>query len=237
MATVVSTSPVQQIAKREVIPPLVNGDRLTRDEFERRYNAMPDVKKAELIEGVVYMPSPVRYESHSKPHIILAGWITYYACKTPGLSEFGDNGNVRLDNDNEPQPDLFLLLPKHLGGKSKIDDDDYISGPPALVCEVAVSSVSIDLNHKKTAYRRNGVQEYIVWRTEDSAIDWFGLQGGDFVQLPIDADGTIRSRVFPGLWLNPASLIAGDLHAVFALLDKGIATAEHADFIKRLANS
>jgi Uma2 family endonuclease len=196
---------------------------------------MPKVTKAELIEGVVYMPSPVRYDSHGKPHSILNAWLVYYASKTPGLGGFADNTTVRLDNDNEPQPDLLLLLPARLGGRAKVDEDDYISGPPTLVCEVAASTVSIDLNHKKSAYRRNGVQEYIVWRTEDSAIDWFSLQGGDFISLPPESDGTLRSHVFPGLWLNPASLIAADLPVVFALLDLAASTPEHATFTQRLS--
>jgi Uma2 family endonuclease len=206
-----------------------------REEFERRYRAMPDVKKAQLIEGVVYMPSPVRFESHSKPHLLLANWIGYYTAKTPGLTGFGDNGTIRLDNDNEPQPDLFLLLPPAAGGKAKVDDDDYISGPPALICEIAGSSVNIDLHLKKTAYRRNGVQEYLVWRTEDSAVDWFSLVAGDFVPLAAEPDGTLRSRIFPGLWLSTASLLNADLPAVFALLERGTATPEHADFVKRLS--
>jgi Uma2 family endonuclease len=196
---------------------------------------MPNVNKAELVEGVVYMPSPVRYESHGKPHGILCTWLGYYMAKTPGVGGLGDNATVRLDNDNEPQPDLFLMLPARVGGLAKIDADDYISGPPALVCELAASSVSIDLHMKKTAYRRNGVQEYFVWRTEDSAIDWFSLVSGDYVPLAIEPDGTLRSRIFPGLWLNPANLFAGDLPAIFALLDRGVATAEHADFVRRLA--
>ncbi len=195
---------------------------------------MPEVKKAQLIEGIVYMPSPVRYESHSKPHSILNAWLVYYVSKTPGLLGFGDNGTVRLDEDNEPQPDLFLLLPKHVGGLAKVDEDDYITGPPALVCEVAASSVSIDLHLKKTAYRRNGVQEYLVWRTEDAAVDWFTLQGGEFVPMTPVSDGTLRSRIFPGLWLLPAQLIAADLPGIFKLLDIAAATPEHADFVKRL---
>lgn len=196
---------------------------------------MPNVKKAELIEGMVYMPSPVRYESHSKPHVVIATWIGYYAAKTPGLRGFGDNGTVRLDIDNEPQPDVFLMLPAQLGGRAKVDQDDYISGPPALVCEVAASSVSIDTHLKKNVYRRNGVQEYLIWRTEDATIDWFALVDGDFVPLPMQPDGTIHSNIFPGLWLSPANLISADLAAVLALLDCGTATPEHADFVKRLA--
>lgn len=197
---------------------------------------MPEVKKAELIEGVVYMPSPVRHVAHSKPHSILNAWLVHFAAKTPGLPEFGDNGTVRLDNDNEPQPDLYLLLPTHLGGLAKVDADDYISGPPSLVCEVAASSVSIDLHYKKTAYRRNGVQEYIVWRTEDAAIDWFYLHDGDFLSLPLQSDGTLRSRIFAGLWLSPASMISMDLPAILALLDRAASTPEHGEFVKRLAS-
>lgn len=181
------------------------------------------------------MPSPVRHRAHGKPHSILGAWLVYYAGKTPGLDDFGDNGTVRLDNDNEPQPDLYLLLPIKAGGRAKVDDDDYISGPPSLVCELAASSVSIDLHLKKTAYRRNGVQEYLVWRTEDQIIDWFVLTEGDFVPMKPEADGTLRSRIFPGLWLNPAHMLAGDLPAMFALLDQATATSEHAEFVKRLA--
>ena len=173
--------------------------------------AMADVNEADFIEGVVYMPGPVRYETHGKPHTMLATWMGYYVGKTSRSLGYGDNGTVRLDNDNEPQPDLFLLLPSGLGGKAKIDEDDYVSGPPALVCEVAASSVSIDLHLKKTAYRRNGVQEYLVWRTEEAAVDWFTLANGVYVPLSPAADGTLRSGIFPGLWLNPAHLLNGDL--------------------------
>jgi hypothetical protein len=234
MATVRSSSPIPYAPVPSRPPALVNGDRLKRDEFERRYLAMPEVNKAQLIEGIVYMPSPVRHIQHSKPHSILNAWLVNYVARTPGLAEFGDNGTVRLDDDNEPQPDLYLLLPQQLGGRAKVDDDGYITGAPALVCEVAASSVSIDLHLKKTAYRRNGVQEYLVWRTEDSAVDWFTLVAGDFVPIAPEADGSLRSRIFPGLWLSPAQLIAADLQGIFKLHDAATARPEHADFVKRL---
>ena len=226
------TAPAAAAAR---VPPLENGDRLTRSEFERRYSAMPGVKKAELIEGVVYMPSPVRLKRHAKPHAVLIGWLTYYVSKTPGLDTFGDNGTVRLDEDNEPQPDLFLALPKSLGGKASVSDDDYVEGAPELTCEVAGSSVNIDLHHKLNAYRRNGVREYVVWRTEDAAVDWFVLRDGRYDASTPAADGTLRSTLFPGLWLDVPALIRADLPALFAAIDRGVATPEHADFVGRLA--
>lgn len=217
------------------VPPLENGDRLTRQEFERRYRAMPDVKKAELIEGMVYMPSPVRLKKHGKPHTVVSAWLGYYLSKTPGLDLFGDNSTVRLDEDNEPQPDLLLLLPPHAGGAAKVDDDDYVSGPPDWVCEVSASTVSIDLHAKMNAYRRNGVREYVIWRTSDGAVDWFVLRGGRYEPIgPANDDGTLRSERFPGLWLDPAALIAADLPRVLAAVDRGVATAEHAQFVSRL---
>ena len=142
------------------IPPLDNGDFLTRYEFERRYHAMPHVKKAELIERVVYMPSPLRFRSHAKPHLLFNTWLGVYCAGTSGV-EAGDHPTVRLDLDNEPQPDAVLRLDK--GGSSSISNDDYIEGAPELIAEIAASTAAYDLHQKKNAYRRNGVLEYIVW--------------------------------------------------------------------------
>jgi hypothetical protein len=216
------------------VPPLENGDRLTRAEFERRYKAMPNVKKAELIEGIVYMPSPVRLKRHGKPHVILISWLGYYLSRTPSLDDYGDNATARLDEDNEPQPDLALLLPKHLGGDAHVDEDDYITGAPTWVGEIAASSVSIDLHDKLNAYRRNGVREYLVWRTEDQAVDWFVLREGRYDPLPADEWGILKSEQFPGLWLDVGALLKGDLAGLFRVVDEGVGTAEHGEFLKKL---
>jgi Uma2 family endonuclease len=227
----VQPHPVKQ--PKPAVPPLENGDHLTRAEFERRYQTMPKVNKAELIEGVVYMPSPVRLHRHGKPHMILSSWLVNYISKTPGLDAFGDNATVRLDEINEPQPDPLLALPASAGGKSRITEDDYLEGAPELVCEVAASSTSIDLHFKLNAYRRNGVREYLVWRTQDEAVDWFALRDGQFLSIAA-SDGVIKSGVFPGLWLDTAALLRNDLPAIFAAIDRGTATPEHASFLTLL---
>lgn len=231
--SVLPANPPAPIPQRQSIPPLENGDRLTRAEFERRYSAMPEVTKAELIEGIVYMPSPVRLQRHGRPHVVLSNWLGHYIARTPGLDDFADNATVRLDMDNEPQPDLLLNLPAHAGGTARVDEDDYLSGAPTLVCEVAASSVSLDLHRKLDVYRRNMVREYVVWRTEDRAVDWFIWQDEQYVRLSSDS-GVIRSVNFPGLWLNTPALLDLDLPRLFATLDQGTATSEHAAFIERL---
>lgn len=215
------------------IPRLQNGDRLTRVEFERRYNAMPDLKKAELIEGIVYMPSPVRFTHHAEPHATILGWLNYYRSKAPPI-RIGDNATSRLDEDNEPQPDAVLLLPGHMGGTSRIDEVGYISGAPDLVCEVAASSVSIDMHAKLNAYRRNGVREYLVLRTEDEEVDWFDLVDGQYQSKRLDEKGWLRSKLFPGLWLDPVALLAGDLPKLFAAVDEGAKTDDHRAFVQKL---
>ncbi len=214
------------------VPPLENGDRLTRAEFERRYAAMPHVKKAELIEGVVYMPSPVSNE-HAEPHFDLIAWLGFYRAATPGISG-GDNGTLRLDLDNEPQPDAFLRILVSHGGQARVDEDGYVSGAPELAAEVARSSVSIDLHTKLHVYRRNGVREYVVWRVLDRQIDWLVLVEGRYEPLAPDADGLFKSTVFPGLRLDPAALLNHDLTRVLAVLQQGLATPEHAAFVERL---
>ncbi len=218
------------------LPPLEPGDRLTRPEFERRYEAMPQVKKAELIEGVVHMPSPVRYRSHGVPHRRMVAWASAYCDATPGV-DGSDNSTVRMDMDNELQPDVFLRIEPEAGGRSRVSEDDYIEGPPELIVEIAASSVSYDMHDKLEAYRRNGVQEYLVWQVGDGRIDWFELFEGRYRPLPPDEGGLIRSRVFPGLALAVAALLAGDIAAVRAELQAGLATDEHTAFVRRLAEA
>jgi len=220
----------------DVVPALENGDRLTRAEFERRYEAMPHLKKAELIEGVVYVPSPVRHRQHGLPHAHLIGWLFQYTANTPGV-EVGDNSSVRLDLDNEPQPDALLFIDPTRGGQVRISDDGIIEGAPELVAEVASSSVSYDLHAKLHVYRRNGVCEYIVWRVLEQAVDWFVLRDGQYERMPRDAQGLVRSGVFPGLWLDPAALLRGDLSTVLAIVRQGLTSPEHNAFVARLRPS
>jgi hypothetical protein len=215
------------------IPPLEQGDRLTRPEFERRYQAMPHVKKAELLEGVVYMPSPVRATKHGIPHAHFIGWLDVYAAATPGVIP-ADNSTVRLDLDNEAQPDGMLLIDSACGGQAKISTDDYIEGAPELAGEIAASSVSYDLHVKLNVYRRSGVREYVVWRVLDGELDWFVLRDGQFARLAPDANGIYRSEVFPGLWLDAQALLRGDLVQVLAVLQQGLASPEHAALVAKL---
>lgn len=215
------------------IPPLENGDRLTRAEFERRYHAMPG-SRAELIEGVVYlMASPVRIARHGEPHAALITWMGIYQMLTPGV-RLADNATVRLDLDNEPQPDALLMIDPARGGQARISADDYIEGAPELVAEVAASSVSLDLGDKLRAYRRNGVREYLVWRVLDRAIDWFVLRDDRYDAMGPGEDGLLRSQAFPGLWLDLGALLAGDLPKAVTALNRGLAAPEHAAFVERL---
>ncbi|MEM6313577.1 MAG: Uma2 family endonuclease [Planctomycetota bacterium] len=229
-------TPVAEPDIRDEIPPLENGDRLSRAEFERRYHAMPAEKKAELIEGTVYMSSPVSIRRHATPHAHLSGLLFHYVRRTPGVV-LGDNGTVRLDLDNEPQPDLFLAIPAEAGGQAVIGDDDYLEGAPELVAEIAASSVSIDLNDKLHAYQRNGVREYVVWRTLDRVVDWFKLTDDVFRATTPDEQGVFRSSVFPGLALRPADLLERNLDAICELIDASVKTPEHAAFVKNLASA
>jgi hypothetical protein len=229
-----SVLPRQPLASlRRPISALENGDRLTRAEFERRYQAMPHVKKAELIGGIVYMTSPVRHSYHGFQHVILSGWLAYYLSKTPGVQP-SDNATLRLDEQTEPQPDLLLRIPESAGGRSKVSEDGYLEGPVELVAEIAASTVSLDAHAKLEAYRRHGVREYLVWRVDDAALDWFVLRDDRYEPLLPQEKGWLHSEVFPGLWLDPAALIAGDMTAVFRPLDAGATTTDHAAFVERL---
>jgi Uma2 family endonuclease len=229
-------------------PPLQNGDRLSRAEFEKRYTDMRHLKKAELLEGVVYIPTalsfgreegevavapPVSFPLHANPRFNLIGWLGSYCAATPNV-EGGCNASLRLDLDNVPQPDAVLTVSPECEGQVRIDRDGFIEGAPELIAEVAASSVSYDLHVKLHVYRRNGVREYVVWRVYDQTIDWFVLRDGQYERLVPSAAGLFQSEVFPGLWLDSVALLRGDLAALAHGVQLGVATPEHAAFVDQL---
>ena len=194
------------------------GDHLTREEFHRRYCARRDIRKAELIDGVVYMPSPVRAELHGAPHAAVIGWLYAYRARNRMVRVL-DNATVYLEGENEIQPDACLWY--EASGGPRLTASNYLEGAPQLVVEVAASSASYDLHEKKEAYRRSGVREYIVWRVLDGVIDWFELRNGAYISREPDENGIIESVQFAGLRLHIASLLADDAAGVLAALRQG----------------
>ena len=213
-------------------PPLRDGDRLTSDEFMRRWEAMPDLKHAELIDGIVYMPSPVS-NKHSDFHFPLAGWLAFYKFNTPGCGG-GIEATWIMGDRNVPSPDLALrILPEH-GGQSR-NQGEYSAGAPELIVEVAVSSRARDLGSKLRLYERMGVREYLVAVISQAKFIWHEWTASGFRTLEPDADGILRSRCFPGLWLDAAALWRHDNARLLAVLQQGLDSPEHTAFVVRLA--
>lgn len=202
--------------KPQPLIPLESGDRLSRAEFHRRYCARPDIKKAELVQGVVYVASPTRHRAHGKPHSASVGWLFAYAAQASGVQS-SDNATVYLGDDTEVQPDCCLFRDPP-AGRAVVTEEDYIEGPPELVLEVAASSAAYDLFDKMEAYRRAGVLEYIVWEVFEGRIHWFSLQDEAYVRLEPDERGVIESRAFPGLRLAVDKMLAGDYAGVLSEL-------------------
>ena len=215
----------------ESAPALVVGDRLSREEFLRRWEAAPEFKLAELIGGIVYMPPPVR-ASHSTSDNLIGVWLGLYANSTPGC-EAGQNATW-LMLDDAPQPDAHLRITEERGGRSTIDDD-YFHGAPELAAEVSLSSTSYDLNQKKDLYAAAGVREYVAVLGREREVRWHRLVGDEYQELDAGPDGIIRSVVFPGLWLNVEALLRRSSSDLLATLDRGLRSPEHAEFAEYLA--
>jgi Uma2 family endonuclease len=197
---------------------------------------MPNVKKAELIEGVVYVASPLRYQQHGQPHSDIMTWLGVYRATTPRVYS-ADNTTVRLDFDNEPQPDGLLRLDESVGGSSRISEDDYLEGAPELIVEIASSSSSYDVHDKLQVYRRNGVREYLIWLVEDQEFRWYIWTEGTYQQLSPDKSCLLKSPLFPGLWLDVSALLAGEMQQVLSALNSGISSCEHQAFVEQLGNT
>jgi Uma2 family endonuclease len=210
--------------------PLRDGDRLTRDEFLRRWEAMPELKHAELIDGVVYMPSPVS-KPHSRHHGPLAGWLFYYVIRTPGC--WVDVEGTLLIEKDAPQPDVTLTVLPEYGGRTT-EQDGLSAGAPELIVEVSLSSAPLDLGPKARLYERAGVTEYITALVGQERIVWRELVRGRYRDIALDADGLLRSRMFPGLWLDADALWKRDAPRLADAVDRGVATPEHAEFVRLL---
>jgi Uma2 family endonuclease len=219
---------------------LLNGDHLSVPEFERRYEAMPEDGKAELIEGIVFMSPPISSE-HGKANNILGVLLGQYAAATPGVA-CAVNASLRLDGTNEYQPDVLLWIEQGKLARTKAGPDGLLEGRPELVAEVALSSHAFDLNEKKAVYQRNQIPEYIVWEVMDARFHWFALERGEYVPLTRRRDlrGLVFcSRIFPGLWLDFPSLVVGKGYdkGIYSTLNRGLKSAEHQAFLKKLAAS
>lgn len=211
------------------LPELQPGDHLDQPTFHERYQAMPKHVRAELIGGVVYMPSPAK-AVHGETHGELVTWLKLYKAATPGTRAF-DNATQILGEDSEPQPDAALIV---VGGTAGVNDDGYLVGPPELAAEIALSSESYDLHSKKADYERYGVGEYLVVVLRLGRAIWFVRDGARFVEMPPDTDGIYRSRIFKGLWLDPNALLAADTRRLQEVLNQGLTSPEHATFVASL---
>src|SRR5947209_7913359 len=216
------------------VPPLAHGYRLTRNDFERRWDAMPNLKVAELIDGVVYLPEIGSHLYHGQLAAHIIGWSGTYVTYTRG-TEGGCHPSLKLDDLNEPQPDLVLMVKPSHGGQARLDDEGFLVTVPDCIGEVCPDSASYDLHVKLDLYRRQGVKEYIVWRVRDRAIDWLILRGDEYERMEPSRDGIYRSEVFPGLWLDAQAMLGGRLAVVFQVAKLGLASPEHQQFVEHLA--
>ena len=225
------TMPAPSKQKGRQLPPLQSGDYLSRNEFERRYETMPDIK-AELIEGVVYMASPV-YLSHGMYHSFAIHWLSTFVDNTPGL-EMADNVSTRLGDDSEVQPDICAWIDNQAGGQVHIGEK-YLEGAPEFIVEISASSASFDLRDKMHLYRRHGVREYLVLTVHEQETHWFTLDA-DHLYRPLlpDKDGIFHSAVFPGLWFEAGPFWKRDWVKLHAVLQTGMATPEYAAFVAQL---
>ncbi len=215
-----------------VIPPLSNGDRLTAKEFCRRWDAMPELKHAELIGGQVYVNPPISAGSHGIPQGNILVWLWHYAVATEGVQQISES-SVHFGPQDLPQPDVQLRVKDQFGGASRLVRGE-LHGAPELIVEVAASSAKHNLQIKKPRYAKHGVQEYLVWIVREKRFVWFALEAGEYVELPASRSGILKSRVFPGLWLDSKGLLADNWPKILGTLRKGMETPEYLEFAANL---
>jgi len=231
-----STSPRKRCTQfAHVLSDLSNGDSLTQQEFHARYQLMPVDYRAELLDGIVYVCEPLSLE-HGEADAQLVALVVAYRAATCGVAVH-QNSTIVLGPKDEVQPDLFLRILPEYGGQSGLlagKKVTFAKGAPEFIAEVAHSSRAIDLHLKKERYAQAGVQEYLVLCLKPLELYWFDLQNGK--KLERAERGVFMSEVFPGLWVDEQALLSNDYYQMMDVLSQGLETAEHKEFVARLAD-
>jgi Uma2 family endonuclease len=206
------------------------GDHLSREEFLAAWEEMPDLKFAELIDGVVYMPSPLS-QQHGVYDQVLQFWVGFYATKCEFVEAL-TQATTLMSPNSAPQPDLSLRIPPEFGGEGG-EQGGLVTGAPELVVEVAKSSRAYDLGAKLRLYERSGVKEYVAALVREQRLEWRVLLQGRYEPLSADSNGVYKSEVFPGLWLSEGAFWKRDRSSVLAVLEQGLQSPECAVFQKK----
>lgn len=220
----------ERVSNGERLPILENGDRMAQSEFHRRYEAYPDDVKIELVGGVVFMASPLRID-HSDYTVEISLVLGIYRGATPGVHIL-QNATTILGEESEPQPDLGLRILPEYAGQSRDTENNYVQGAPEFLIEVAYSTRALDMHQKRADYERAGAQEYLVLCVEEQELHWFSFKTRR--SITPDTKGVYHSRAFPGLWIDGPALLAKDSTRVAEVVRQGLASPEHAAFVKRL---
>ena len=225
---------------------LRDGERIPPDEFRRRCGVLEAVGvdfRVEYVNGVVRMMPPPNFAGHTHPIRVMQGLLSAYTRQTPGVIDYTESG-VTLpveETSADVSPDLCLVVQPGRGGQMSVDDAGYFVGPPELVVEVANSSLSYDLGEKRDLYEAAGVQEYLVHATRERRLLMMRRDGDRFRTVMPDADGVLASRIFPGLVFDTAAIIADDIAAAEATLDRVMQSPEvaaaHQNLVASLAEA
>ncbi len=208
---------------------LENGDHMTQAEFHEFYKSYPKHVKFELIGGIVYRAAPVPWY-HNTYRSAVNFVLGLYLAGTPGI-ELGANATIILGEQSEPQPNLALRLLPEYGGRSKLNDEQYLEGAPELLAEIAYSDRVLELHEKKQDYQQAGALEYVVLDIENQELYWFDFRSNAVIA---PRQGVYRSRAFPGLWIDAPALLALDSTRLVTVVRQGLAHRSHTVFVKRL---
>jgi Uma2 family endonuclease len=175
--------------------------KLTVDEFLTldETGVFDRYSKTELIDGVIYVVNA----QHS-PHMMLKTKLLLRlaaACERVGLEAWAE-GAVDMSPDSLPEPDLIVTKTRPDEGAVKLET-------VALLCEVADSTLSSDLQQKAALYARKGVPEYWVADVRGRTLYQLWLPGpngyGERRAIPFGQG--VESATVPGLAIETDALL------------------------------
>lgn len=169
----------------------------------------------------------------ARPYVLgeLASSVSYWLCQyrrsTPCVESLG-RVSIFLDPTTEIETTAAMWLTPGADDRPRWQ---RCEGVPELLVEVTATVHNKVFRRRLRVYEQSEIHELLVVTGDPRDTALYARENGRFARVSPADDGSYRSRVFPGLWLDPSALFSDEWNEMAACLDRGMATEEHAAFV------
>lgn len=166
--------------------------------FEEFCRIVREDQKADLINGVIYMPSPENTDDNEL-FIWLVTLMNLFVRRKKLGQIYGSRVAFRLAEKHGPEPDIAFVRTENMERVTR----GGVEGPADLAIEiVSPDSVERDYYLKRELYELYRIPEYWIIDEMDQTVTLLRLKQAKYREVR-PQKGEMHSQVLTGFWLRP----------------------------------